>query len=116
MDTISNRLKQAMALRQKKQVDIVNETGINKGALSSYISGKYQPKQNNIYLIAEALEVNEAWLMGYDVPMERQSTAETEATAMPETLAVQFEGDSFTAQELEEITQFIKFVKSKRNK
>ncbi|WP_243124926.1 hypothetical protein [Clostridium cuniculi] len=35
------------------------------------MSGKYTPKQNNIYLIAEALNVNEAWLMGYDVPMER---------------------------------------------
>lgn len=54
-----------------KQADLVEKTKINKKSLSSYISGKYTPKQNNIYLIAEALNVNEAWLMGYDVPMER---------------------------------------------
>ena len=60
-------------LRGYKQIDLVQKTGISKGALSSYISGRYVPKQNNIYLIAEALEVNEAWLMGADVPMERNN-------------------------------------------
>lgn len=46
---------------------------LDNGALSSYISGKYEPKQTNIYKIAKALDVNEAWLMGHDVPMERKS-------------------------------------------
>ncbi|MCW5197857.1 helix-turn-helix transcriptional regulator [Clostridium perfringens] len=54
-----------------KQADLVNISGISKGALSSYISGTYEPKQRNIYKIAKALNVNEAWLMGYDVPLER---------------------------------------------
>lgn len=73
MRSIADRLKEGMEIRQLKQVDIVEKTGINKGALSSYISGKYEPKQNNIYLLAKALNVNEAWLMGHDVPMERKS-------------------------------------------
>ena len=60
-----------MSLRNMRQIDLANKTGISKGALSSYISGRYVPKQNNIYLIAKALNVNEAWLMGLDVPMER---------------------------------------------
>lgn len=74
MKAISDRLKEGMELRQLKQVDIVKKTGINKGALSSYLSGKYEPKQNNIYLLAKALDVNEAWLMGHDVPMDRKYT------------------------------------------
>ena len=53
-----------------KQVDIIERTGINKGALSSYLSGRYLPKQDNIYKLAKALDVNPAWLMGLDVPME----------------------------------------------
>lgn len=73
MKTIAERIREGMEIRNLKQVDIVEKTGINKGALSSYLSGKYQPKQNNIYLIAKALDVNEAWLMGHDVPMERRS-------------------------------------------
>lgn len=77
MDTISDRIKQGMELRNLKQVDIIEKSGINKGALSSYISGKYAPKQNNIYKIAKALNVNESWLMGYDVPIERKSKSES---------------------------------------
>jgi transcriptional regulator with XRE-family HTH domain len=71
MVTIAERLKEAMALRGYRQADLIEKTGINKGALSCYISGKYKPKQNNIYLLAKALDVSEAWLMGADVPMER---------------------------------------------
>lgn len=71
MKTISERIQEGMRIRDLKQSDLASLTGITKGALSSYISGRYQPKQNNIYLIAKALNVNESWLMGNDVPMER---------------------------------------------
>jgi transcriptional regulator with XRE-family HTH domain len=73
MKSISERIIEGMSIRNMKQVDIIEATGINKGSLSSYISGKYEPKQTNIYKIAKALDVNEAWLMGHDVPMERKS-------------------------------------------
>lgn len=76
MSTLADRLKEGMSLRGLRQADIVEKTGINKGALSSYISGRYQPKQNNIFLLARALDVNEAWLMGADVPMERATMAD----------------------------------------
>ena len=72
MATIAERIQEGMNLRGLKQVDIIEKTGMNKGALSSYLSGKYKPKQDNIYLLAKALDVSEAWLMGYDVPIERK--------------------------------------------
>lgn len=72
MDTIANRMKLALEIRKMKQVDLINRTGINKGALSSYLSGRYSPKQDKIYLIANALNVDEAWLMGADIPMARK--------------------------------------------
>jgi len=71
MKTIAERIKEGMELRNLKQADLVEMTGISKGALSSYISGHYIPKQNNIYLISKALNVSESWLMGNDVPIER---------------------------------------------
>ena len=70
MATTSERLREIMSIRNMKQVEIIERTGISKGALSSYISGHYVPKQDNIYKLAEALNVNPAWLMGLDVPME----------------------------------------------
>lgn len=69
MATISERIQERMKALDLKQADLVASTGISKGALSSYISGRYVPKQNNIYLISKALNVSEAWLMGADVPM-----------------------------------------------
>lgn len=71
MKTTAERIKEGLKLRELKQADLVERTGISKGALSSYMSGRYIPKQNNIYLIAKALNVSESWLMGFNVPMER---------------------------------------------
>lgn len=76
MKTTSDRIKEGMAIRNMKQTDLVERTGISKGALSSYISGRYSPKQNNIYLIAKALNVSEGWLMGFNVSMERKADTE----------------------------------------
>ena len=72
MATISERIDIALKIRDMKQADLVRLTGIGKSSISTYISGEYEPKQKNIYKIARALNVNEAWLMGYDVPMERE--------------------------------------------
>lgn len=71
MSTISERIQEALKIRKMKQADLVAKTGIGKSSISTYISGEYEPKQKNIYKIAEALRVNEAWLMGYNVPMDR---------------------------------------------
>lgn len=81
MSTTSKRIQEGMELRGLKQADLVEKTGISKGALSSYISGRYVPKQNNTFLIAKALNVNEAWLMGADVPMERIDTVSENQTS-----------------------------------
>lgn len=65
------RLKQALELRNMRAVDLVNKTGIPKGAISYYLAGRSQPKADRLYLIAQALDVNEAWLLGYDVAIHR---------------------------------------------
>lgn len=69
MSTTAERLRDALRIRNIKQADLIAITGINKGALSSYLAGRYEPKQKNLHALALALNVNEAWLMGLDVPM-----------------------------------------------
>jgi len=76
MKTCKERIAEAMMIRGMKQSDLTKMTGISKGAISSYLSGRYEPKQDGIYALAKALDVNEAWLMGYDVPMERDAVAD----------------------------------------
>ena len=70
---IKERIKQGLEIREITQTQLAARANIDKGQLSSYISGKYKPRQNNIDALAAALNVNEAWLMGFDVPMERVS-------------------------------------------
>ena len=71
IDSTANRIRMAMQKAKMKQIDIVRETGIDKGALSSYLKGKYEPKQDVIYKLAKVLNVSEMWLWGYNCSMER---------------------------------------------
>lgn len=50
---------------------------LGKSAISQYLSGKVVPKQDKIYIIAEAMGVNPAWLMGFEVPMQDVTKAPT---------------------------------------
>lgn len=72
--TTSNRLKEAMHIRKMKQSDLARSTGLGKGGISNYVTGRYEPKSDIISKLAQALNVSEMWLWGYDVPMERQNT------------------------------------------
>ena len=71
--TCAERIKKALYIKGMKQSDLCRLTQIPKSALSQYISGAFEPKQDRIYLMAQALNVSETWLMGLDVPMERQA-------------------------------------------
>lgn len=84
IDNTSNRLKVAIELSGKKQIDIANETGIDKGSISHYLNGKYEPKQDAVYKIALCLNVSEMWLWGYDVPMERNDNIKNIKYPAPE--------------------------------
>ena len=71
IDTTANRIRIAMEFAGKRQIDIVRETGIDKGMMSHYLKGRYEPKQDATYKLAKCLGVSEMWLWGYDCPMER---------------------------------------------
>lgn len=75
----SERIATALAIRNMKQSDLCARTKIPKSAISQYISGAFEPKQDRIHLIAKALNVSETWLMGYDVPMDRQKNSPPES-------------------------------------
>lgn len=74
LGTIGKRIKEALELRDMKQIELSKTTGISKSALSQYISGRNDPKQDKIFIMANALGVNPLWLMGFDVPIESVET------------------------------------------
>lgn len=83
METCAARICKALELRGMRQIDLVEKTGIPKSAISQYCAGSFKPKQKRLFLLAEALNVDEAWLMGLDVPMERGSMSTTATNIIP---------------------------------
>lgn len=70
-ESFSKRLKEAMKIRRINQSELSQKSGISKSSLSEYLKGKYEAKQTGLFNLAKALDVNEVWLMGEDVPMDR---------------------------------------------
>lgn len=66
--TSAERLNQLMNDLGIKQADLAKATGLPKSAISMYLSGQRQPRQDKLTIIAQTYHVDEAWLMGYDVP------------------------------------------------
>ena len=71
VDTTANRIRTALDRLGMRQTDLARKAGIDKGSMSHYLKGKYEPKQDVIFAIAKALDVSEMWLWGYDCAMER---------------------------------------------
>lgn len=78
--TTADRLKQIIRERNLKQVDILEAcepycakygVKLGKNDLSQYISGKVTPGQDKLTILGLALDVNEVWLMGYNLPSGR---------------------------------------------
>ena len=72
----AERIQEALAIRGLTQIDLCRLTGIGKSAMSQYVNGAIVPRQDRTFLIARALNVSEPWLMGFDVPMEREKPPE----------------------------------------
>ena len=47
---------------------------MNRSDLSQYISGKVIPGQEKLSILGQALNVSETWLMGFDVPLEYETS------------------------------------------
>ena len=70
------RIKKALSLRNMTQTELCARAKISKSSLSEYLSGKYVPRQDKVFILAQALNVDPVWLWGYDVPMEKKDEPE----------------------------------------
>ena len=82
LSTTSERLKKIMKENNFRQIDILNKCSpycqkygikIGRNDLSQYVNGKVEPGQDKLSILSMALGINEAWLMGYDVPRNRNA-------------------------------------------
>lgn len=90
--TTAERLREILSRRNLRQVDVLNLARpycikygmkLSKSDLSQYVTGKVLPGQEKLTILGLALNVSEAWLMGYDVPMERAPVPISNETYIP---------------------------------
>ena len=88
----SARLKALMDERRIRQVDILaaakpfcDKYGVKlaKNDLSQYVNGKVEPGQEKLSILGMALNVSEAWLMGYDVSRVRDDATPKASNILP---------------------------------
>ena len=120
-----NRLKSIMKDRKITQTELAKRTGIRQSSISDWLNDRYEPKQDKVYIIAKALNVSPAWLLGYDenIPTNEQSTnyyldAETAEYAemlrtRPEMRMLFSASRGISKEDMEKAVEYIELLKLK---
>ena len=120
-----NRLKSIMKERKITQTELAKRTGIRQSSISDWLNNRYEPKQDKVYIIAKALNVSPAWLLGYDenIPTNEQSTnyyldAETAEYAemlrtRPEMRMLFSASRGISKEDMEKAVEYIELLKLK---
>ena len=74
----------------------------DRSSIAKIEKGEVDISESKIREFAKALKISPQELMGWDEPEK------------PVTIAAHFDGDDYTAEELDRINEFAKFVKSQR--
>lgn len=96
-------------LRKEKnmsQQELADALGISKSSINMYERGERQPNFEILETIADYFNIDIDYLLG--------RTSKTTRLINPNTIAVHFDSNEFTEEELEKIKEFAAFIKSTR--
>ena len=124
VSNFATRLNEAINLKNIKPAEIVRRSEklyksgkinkvLTKPLLSHYLKGTYEAKQDNVYALSMILNVDEAWLMGYDVPMEKETITNNDFRYANHN---GINTDGLDENDIEEINRFVEFIKNKKKK
>lgn len=127
VSTTAERLKEIMAERKLRQVDVLDlakpfceqfHVKLGKSDLSQYLHGVAKPGSSKLTILGLALNVNEAWLMGLDVPREREDRKQETREVLSEGgMRLLLDTDSkLTQEQLNEIVNFIRYQQQKNDR
>lgn len=118
IDTFANRLKKIMDINNIKAIELSEKTGISKSQISHWMSGTYKAKQDSLTILAEFFNVDEVWLMGFDVPMksENKKISEKEEQELLKNMLKRKgflnENEEMTEQDFNKLIEFAKANKN----
>lgn len=67
----ARRLKYALEMRDLRQQDLAERSGVNKASISQFINGTHKPSNVTAKKMAEVLNVSPLWLMGFDIEINQ---------------------------------------------
>ena len=127
VSTFANRLKSELENQDISLTAFAKKISYSKQTISAYIKGVRFPKRPVIDAIARALNVNAAWLLGYDVSRETEQSLTskhvkyegTERLTIPDEykdVYVAFSGgiENLKQEDIDDIIKFIEYKKSKK--
>lgn len=111
MNSFKDRLQEALNKSGLSQAELARRAGIGRNSISDYLKGKYEAKQDKLHALALALNVDEAWLMGYDVTSKRKNknnhTKKTADLADEDTVFT-YEGRQIPPEDLEYMKRILR--------
>ena len=110
-ENCAERIRKGLSIKNMKASELCEKTGIPKSAMSQYINGKFEPKQDRLYLIAKALEVSEPWLMGFDVPMNSSPAPTSDKEDSKIDVMISTESKDLSDKDKQEILHLIQYKK-----
>lgn len=105
MAAFANILKTLRTERQLSQLELATRLGISKSAVSMYEQGRREPDFDILNKIADIFQVDVDYLLGRTV-----SSLESE----PVTIAAHLDTSDLTQAELDDVAEYIRFIRSKR--
>ena len=99
-DNFNENLKLAREKKNMTQKEVADGIGVAKSTYSLYESGNREPNVQTIKKISDVLNVSADELLG----LNSENT----------TIAAHFDGNEYTAKELEDIRAYAEFVKNRR--
>ena len=70
----AKRLADAMNMKKMSAKELSDKSGVSESSISQYLHGLFAPRNRTAAKLAVVLEVDPMWLMGFNVPMEKDES------------------------------------------
>ena len=94
--------------KEMSQQELANALGISKSAVNMYERGERQPNFETLEKIADYFRVNTDYMLG--------RTDDITRTFNPNTIAAHLDTVDLSRAELDDVAEYIEFIKNKRKK
>ncbi|MDY4606374.1 helix-turn-helix domain-containing protein [Clostridium tertium] len=119
---IMNRIQSKRIELKLSYQDLANKTGLSKSTLQRYETGSIRNiPLDKLEILANALEVSPMWIIGYDIPTEKEISTKINLDDKTTLLLNSFnklndEGKNEAIKRVDELTELNKYKKEEDNR